>query len=109
MDVHIPRAITEGLRLREVDVLTAQEDNSATLPDPELLDRATSLNRVLFSSDVDLLIEADLRQRENINFAGVIYVHVLRLSIGERIDQLELITKAAQPADLANQVWHLPI
>ena len=64
MDVHIPRAITEGLRLREVDVLTAQEDNSATLPDPELLDRATSLNRILFSSDIDLLIESDLRQRE---------------------------------------------
>jgi hypothetical protein len=26
MDVHIPRAITNGLRLRGVDVLTAQQD-----------------------------------------------------------------------------------
>ena len=39
MDVHIPRAITIGLRLRGVDVLTAQEDNAATLLDPALLDR----------------------------------------------------------------------
>jgi hypothetical protein len=30
MDAHIPRAITVGLRLRGVDVLTAQEDNAAT-------------------------------------------------------------------------------
>ena len=26
MDVHVPRAITLGLRMRKVDVLTAQED-----------------------------------------------------------------------------------
>ena len=26
MDVHVHRAITVGLRLREIDVLTAQED-----------------------------------------------------------------------------------
>ncbi|HEX9962608.1 MAG TPA: hypothetical protein VGB00_16865 [Pyrinomonadaceae bacterium] len=31
MNVHIPRAITSGLRLRGVDVLTAQEDNANTL------------------------------------------------------------------------------
>lgn len=48
MDVHVRRAVTDGLRVREVDVLTAQEDGSAELEDPALLDRATELNRVLF-------------------------------------------------------------
>jgi len=43
MDVHVPRAITQGLRLRGVDVLTAQEDDARVLPDPELLDRAAVL------------------------------------------------------------------
>jgi len=38
MDVHIPKAITIGLRLRGVDVLTAQEDGAITLPDADLLD-----------------------------------------------------------------------
>ena len=47
MDVHVPRAITEGLRLRGVDVLTAQEDRTARLTDAELLDRAAALDRVL--------------------------------------------------------------
>src|SRR5207302_1334872 len=28
MDVHVPRAITEGLRLRGIDVVTAQEDGA---------------------------------------------------------------------------------
>jgi len=41
MDAHIPRAITLGLRMRNVDVLTAQEDGAGTLSDSELLDRAT--------------------------------------------------------------------
>jgi hypothetical protein len=33
MDQHVPRAITVGLRLRSVDVLTAFEDSASTLAD----------------------------------------------------------------------------
>jgi hypothetical protein len=33
VDVHVRRAITEGLRLRGVDVLTAQEDGASRLND----------------------------------------------------------------------------
>ena len=73
MDVHARRAITVQLRLRGVDILTAQEDDAARLPDPQLLDRALELDRVLFTQDADLLREATLRQREGQGFAGVIY------------------------------------
>lgn len=51
MDVHVRREVTVGLRLRGVDVLTAQEDDAATLPDAERLTRATELGRVFFSQD----------------------------------------------------------
>jgi hypothetical protein len=34
MDHHVPRAITVGLRLRGVDVLTAYEDGQSELADP---------------------------------------------------------------------------
>ena len=61
MDVHIPRAITLGLRMRNVDVLTAQEDGADILPDPNLLDRATQLDRVIFTFDDDFLAEAAKR------------------------------------------------
>jgi hypothetical protein len=47
MDVQVPAAITRGLLLREVDVLTAQIDRTTELEDPDLLDRATELGRVL--------------------------------------------------------------
>jgi len=109
MDVHIPRAITVGLRLRGVDVITAQEDNTATTPDPELLDRATALQRALFSFDDDLLAEASRRQWEGIPFAGVIYAHPLRVSIGACVRDLELIAKVGEPEDLVNQVVFLPL
>ena len=61
MDVHVPRAITEGLRLRGVDVLTAQEDGAGEATDGDLLDRATAVGRLLFSMDADLLREAARR------------------------------------------------
>ena len=63
MDVHVRRAVAAGLRLRGVDVLTAQEDDTGELPDPELLDRATELGRALFTQDDDLLREAKRRQQ----------------------------------------------
>jgi Domain of unknown function (DUF5615) len=43
MDVHVSLAITERLRMREVDVLTAQADGATRLEDSLLLDRATEL------------------------------------------------------------------
>lgn len=61
MDVHVPRAITEGLRLRGIDVLTAQQDGATRLSDPELLDRATALGRILSTQDGDLLQETNRR------------------------------------------------
>ncbi len=63
MDVHIRRAVTSALRLRSIDVLTAQEDGAAELDDDRLLERATELGRVLVSQDEDLLREGARRLR----------------------------------------------
>jgi hypothetical protein len=46
MDVNVRQAVTDGLRLRGVEVLTAQEDGSRELEDDALLDRATELGYV---------------------------------------------------------------
>lgn len=109
MDVHVKLAITNGLRLRGVDVLTAQEDGSATLDDPDLLDRATFLDRALFSQDDDLLAEAHRRQASAQYFAGLVYVKQNRLTIGQIVHDLELIAKCCEPIDMANKVQFLPI
>jgi len=108
MDQHVPRAITVGLRLRGVEVVTAYEDGTSELEDGELLTRAGEVGRVLFTRDDDLLAEATKRQRAGIPFCGIVYAHQLRVSIGKCIEDLELIAKAGEPADLMNQVIFLP-
>lgn len=55
MDENVHGSITTGLRLREVDVLTVQEDNRSGISDPEVMRRAIALGRLLFSQDSDLL------------------------------------------------------
>ena len=109
MDVHVPDAITVGLRLRRVDVLTAQEDGARRLSDAQLLDRATALGRVLFSQDEDLLREAAQRQQQGMSFAGVIYAHQLKVTIGQCVRDLELVAHAGAPEDFANRVEYLPL
>ena len=59
MDHHVPRVITVGLRLRNVDVMTSYEDGTSLFDDAQLLDRAHELGRVLFTQDDDLLAEAN--------------------------------------------------
>ena len=108
MDVHIPRAIINGLRLRGVDVLTAQEDETITLPDSALLDRATELGRLLYSQDDDLLVEAHSRLTENIEFSGVVYSHQLKSPIGKCIEDLEIIAKSFDANETANLIEFIP-
>jgi hypothetical protein len=107
MDHHVPRPIASGLRLRGVDVLTAAEDGAALLADPDLLDRASVLGRVLFSQDRDLLREATRRQIEGISFAGVIYGHQRRVTVGDCVRDLEMIAKVSDLAEMRNRVLYL--
>ena len=98
-----------SLRLRGVDVLTAQEDGTIRLSDAALLDRTTALGRVLFSRDRDLLREAARRQRAGANFAGVMYASQLEVTIGQCVKDLECIAHAGEPQDVANRVEYLPL
>ncbi len=109
MDHHVPRAITEGLRLRGIDVITAYKDGTSDMDDSALLDRAGELGRVLFTQDDDLLAEAVTRQREGASFHGVIYAHQLKVSIGTCINNLEIISKAGESEDLIDRIQFLPL
>lgn len=109
MDHNVPRSITDGLKVRGVDIITALEDGTTEVDDPELLDRVSNLGRVLFTRDYNLLQEATKRQRTGISFHGIIYAHQLRISIGDCIRDLEIIAKAGEPEDLLNRVQYLPI
>jgi hypothetical protein len=60
MDVHVPQAITEQLRRRGIDILTAFEDGTEQLPDDQLLLRVTELKRILFTQDIRFRVLAKL-------------------------------------------------
>ena len=84
-------------------------DNATRLDDSPLVDRTIELGRVLFSQDKDLLKVATQRQRTGVAFAGVIYAHQLRVSIGRCVGDLELIAKATDPEEWSNRVEFLPL
>ncbi len=109
MDVHVPAAITLGLRRRDVDVLTAQTDDATRFPDDVLLERVAALGRVLVTQDEDLLAVAKERLRRGNPFAGVVYAHQLRVTIGQCVHDLELMAKVYEPADMADRVEYLPL
>lgn len=109
MDENVPHQITVGLRLRDVDVLSVQEDNRSGQSDPRIFDRAVELDRVMFSRDDDMLVLARKQQNSGIAFPGVVYARPRDTSIGDCVRDLELISKACFEEDCRNRVQYLPL
>ena len=107
MDVHIHSGITAALRVREVDVLTAQQDQADRMEDDRLLDRATELGRVVFTNDTDFLAIAHHRQDAGVPHAGVIFAPQ-NAPIGRIITSLELCAEACEPSDFQDAVTYIP-
>jgi predicted nuclease of predicted toxin-antitoxin system len=55
MDEHVPRAVTQGLQRRGIDVLTTQEAGMLGMADDQQLAFAISQGRVVFTQDDDFL------------------------------------------------------
>jgi hypothetical protein len=109
MDEQVPRQITTGLRLRNVDVLTVQEDDRAGVDDPAVLARATELGRVLFTRDDDFFAIANANLESKTEFSGIVYAHQQLASIGDCVRDLELISQACEMSDFANHIEYLPL
>jgi hypothetical protein len=109
LDVHVPASIAVQLRRRGVNVMTAQEDECTTLTDEQLLLRAASLNRLLFTQDIRFKALAESWQRTGRPFAGLAFGHQLHGSPGQYVRDLELIAKATEPSDWIGQVEQLPL
>jgi len=108
MDVHVPQAITEQLRRRGVNVLTAFEDSANELTDDELLARASQLDRVLFSQDIRFRVMAEDWQSQERQFAGLIFGHQLGGTIGQFVNDLELIALGSEPDEWLNAIEYIP-
>jgi len=109
MDEQVPRQITLGLRLCNIDVLTVQEDGRSGLKDPDVLIRATELQRVLFTHDDDFFAITNAYLESGIKFSGIVYAHQQLASIGDCVRDLEFIAKACDLSDCMNRIEYLPL
>lgn len=107
MDHPVSYAITIGLRLRNIDVVTAHEDQSHEIPDEQLLLRAIELNRVLFSQDQNLLKITFQFYQTHIDFYGLIYSEQLNISVGQCVNDLEIIASLGSPEEMRIRVIYL--
>jgi predicted nuclease of predicted toxin-antitoxin system len=55
LDEHVPPAVADGLRRRDIDVIAASEVGHTAIPDREHLAHAVSEGRVIVSGDGDYL------------------------------------------------------
>ena len=108
-DVHVDHAIVGQLRLRQVDVLTAQEDGSDRLSDELLLEHASQLGRPVVTHDIRFQAMTENWQRQGRPFCGLIFAHLMQVSIGRCVFDLELIAKATDPQEWVNAILRLPL
>jgi hypothetical protein len=109
LDYHVPAAITNGLRQMQVNVLTVAEDGRADWDDDRLLERALELGRVVFTQDCDFLVLAARWQQARREFAGMVYGHQLRVTVGGAVRDLALIASVMTQAEMRNRVEFLPL
>ncbi len=74
-----------------------------------MLDRASSLGRILFTRDDDLVAEASRRQTAGVPFAGVIYAHQRKVTIGQCVLDLELIARVCEQEEWMSRMEYLPL
>ena len=48
-------------------------------------------------------------QRLGFEFAGLLYVHQLRLSVGQVVEDLEVAAKVLDPEEIVNRIEFLPL
>ena len=89
--------------------MTSQEDGADRLTDEQLLEHASQLGRPLMTHDIRFHAMAQNWQSQGRPFCGLIFGHLMQVSIGQCVKDLELIAKATDPADWVSAVLRLPL
>jgi uncharacterized protein with PIN domain len=99
MDEHVHRAVTDGLRRRGVDALTAKDAGLLETEDEQHLAFALGNGRVIFTQDAEFLRLHASGQRHS----GIVYAPQ-QTAIGAILRGLLLIFDVLSPEDMANHV-----
>ena len=102
-DESVHAAIAHGLRLRGVDLTTADEVGLLRASDATHLAFAREHGRVVVTNDDDFLRLAPISQPH----AGIVYWHQTKYSIGEAIRHLLALRQQYSLEDMQNRVVFL--
>jgi hypothetical protein len=102
MDVHVPMAVTKGLRRRGIDVLTAQEAGLAMADDVAHIQLARQQHRLIVTQDADFL----RHHHRGIAHSGIAFAPQ-GTPIGRILGGLLLIREVLSPQDMAGRVEYL--
>jgi hypothetical protein len=106
-DHQVPEAVAIGLRERSVDVLTAREDGTEEWEDRDILERATILDRVVFTMDDDLLSIADEWVEQQREFGA--WSTLTSCASAQAVRHLELLAHAVPADEIRNRIVFIPL
>jgi hypothetical protein len=107
-DHNVSHDITDELRQREVNLITAAEDGRHDEADEALLVRSTALGRLFVTQDKDFLRITSAWSREGRSFAGVVYFAQRWVDMGRVIETLEAIAKVDDISEWQNRLDYVP-
>jgi predicted nuclease of predicted toxin-antitoxin system len=103
MDQHIPAAVTQGLRQRGVDVLTAQDADRCGVSDAEQLQFANADERVTVTFDPDYLA----LHAGGVQHAGIAWCEARKYTVRQLLRALVLVRAVLHGDDMRNHVEYL--
>lgn len=107
-DENFPGWMVKGLRQRGVDALTIVEDGREGGADPEVLERAVELGRVLVTRDEDFLpIERRFREGGR-SHCGLVFYDSRIKRHSDAFAALQLVAEAYTEAELIDRIEYIP-
>jgi len=109
-DADFDHRIIRGLLLRDdrIDFQTASDAELRGVPDPEVLRRAASSDRILVSHDTKTMPGHFGEFLQRSESPGLILIPQ-RYPVGQAVDDLFLIWTATEPVDWRNTLTRLPL
>ena len=99
--------IIEALKKRGIEAWSARDVGNLGLKDEEQLEYACREKACLFITDDDFLRIAQKWSYQGKEHQGIIYVHPLKLSIGECVNNIELLANVLEIHEMKNHIEYL--
>ena len=106
-DENVEEAIIQGLRRRNIEVVSVRERGYVGKDDEFHLQRAKQLGAVVLTHDADFLALAHQWRSDGHEHHGILYAHSQNISIGECIRRVELLVHVLTERDMKNHIEFL--